>query len=55
VDASTYIVLRPPSYDPDDEKWQYPPGSTVICQPKTIKDGTILAAVQIKQLNRQTA
>ncbi|MGB7159792.1 MAG: hypothetical protein WBD40_17125 [Tepidisphaeraceae bacterium] len=55
VDDSTYIVLRPDDYDPDDEKWEFPPGSTVICEPKAITDGRILAAVRRKQIDRQSA
>ncbi len=52
---ATYIILRPDDYDPDDETWQFPPGSTVICEPKTITDGRILAAVRSKQVDRQSA
>ncbi|HEV2293587.1 MAG TPA: hypothetical protein VGR35_07010 [Tepidisphaeraceae bacterium] len=55
IDDSTYIILRPDDYDPDDEKWEFPPGSTVICEPKAITDGTILAAVRQKELDRQSA
>ncbi len=55
VDDSTYIVLRPGWYDPEDERWEFPPGTTVICEPKTITDGTILAAVRAKQIDRLTA
>jgi hypothetical protein len=55
VNEGTYIVLRPEWYDPDDEHWEFPPGSTVICEPKTITDGDLLAAVAQKQPERQTA
>jgi hypothetical protein len=30
-----------------DEKWQFPPGATVICQPRNTADGTIIAAVRL--------
>ena len=55
IDRDTYIVLRPEWYDADDENWEFPPGSTVVCETKTITDGTILAAVRSKQLDRQSA
>ncbi len=55
VQENVYIILRPDWYDPDDEHWEFPPGSTVVCEPKTITDGPILAAVRVKQLDRQTA
>ena len=45
VEPSTFIVLRPDDYDPDDEHWEFPPGSVVQCQRRTIRDGEILAAV----------
>ena len=54
VDGSTYIVLRPDGYDPDEERWEYPPGSTVHCEVRTVSDGTILAAVRRVELG-QTA
>lgn len=50
-----YIVLRPPEYNPDDEIWEYPPGSSVICESVTTSDGkTILAAVRPAQEDDQT-
>ena len=55
LDASTYIVLRPDSYDPDDEEWEFPPGSVVICQPTQTDKGTVLAAVRRAASGRQTA
>lgn len=55
IDRETFIVLRPEGYDPDDEKWQFPPGSTVVCEPKTLPDGTVLAAVRVKEVGRQSA
>jgi hypothetical protein len=55
VDQSTYIVLRPDSYDPDDEKWEFPPGSTVICEPRQTASGAILAAVRASHVTRRIA
>jgi hypothetical protein len=55
VEDSTYIILRPDEYDPEDEHWEYPPGSTVVCEPRTTDQGTILAAVRPVHLGRQIA
>ena len=52
VDDSTFILLRPDDYDPEDENWEFPPGAMVICEPKTIRDGEILAAVRRVDLNQ---
>ncbi|HET6248060.1 MAG TPA: hypothetical protein VFE47_10215 [Tepidisphaeraceae bacterium] len=30
-----------------DEKWQFPPGATVVCQPRDTADGKIIAAVRL--------
>ncbi|MEO6437467.1 MAG: hypothetical protein ABIP55_17115 [Tepidisphaeraceae bacterium] len=55
VGPGTYIVLRPDDYDPQVETWQFPPGSTVVCEDRPSPDGTILAAVRSTQPDRQTA
>ncbi len=41
-----FKVLPTPNYDPEDEVWQFPPGSLVRC--KTVKEGNeeYLVAVQ---------
>lgn len=46
LDAQTYVLLRPDDYDPEDEKWQFPPGSVVGCERKQTRDGEIFAAVR---------
>jgi hypothetical protein len=46
IDRNTYVVLQPDDYSPDDEKWEFAPGSVVIVEQRTISDGTILAAVR---------
>ncbi|HEY8667185.1 MAG TPA: hypothetical protein VIL86_10985 [Tepidisphaeraceae bacterium] len=46
VGGSTYTILQPSDYDPDDEKWQFPPGSTVECAPRKTSAGVVLAAVK---------
>jgi hypothetical protein len=56
IDAQTYAILRPDDYDPDAEMWEFPPGSVVICEPRQIHDGTILAAVRLVPVKaRQSA
>jgi hypothetical protein len=55
IDDSTYTILRPADYDPEDERWEFPPGSTVVCQRKRTAQGNILAAVELKQPGRRTA
>jgi hypothetical protein len=46
VDGS-YLVLQTRDYDPDDEKWEFPPGSRVICRQKRLSTGKVLAAVKL--------
>ena len=43
----TYRI--PPNLDPGPlgEKWEFPPGATVVCQPRDTSDGRILAAVRL--------
>jgi hypothetical protein len=55
IGPRTYIVLRPEGYDPDDERWEFPPGSVVECEQRQLADGPVLAAVRATQVNRQTA
>jgi len=53
VGADTYRI--PTGADPKGlgEKWEFPPGSTVVCQPRETADGTILAAVRLAVSGRQ--
>lgn len=52
----TYRVRPTPDYDPDDEKWEFPPGSRVLCEMKRLSDGDVLAAVRLAPAaGRQTA
>ncbi len=55
IGGSTYILLRPEGYDVEDEKWEFPPGSTVTCETRRTADGPILAAVRSVPAGRQTA
>jgi hypothetical protein len=56
VAGDVYTILRPSDYDPDSETWQFPPGSTVVCSPRTTSGGeTVLAAVAAADPGRRTA
>ena len=55
VGDATYEILRPPDYDADDERWQFPLGSVVLCAPRRGADGDFLAAVRLHEPNRRTA
>lgn len=45
VKRNIYKVLPTPDYDPENEEWEYPPGSIVICK-FLIQDGKkILVAI----------
>jgi hypothetical protein len=51
----SYRVLPVPDYDPNDEMWQFPPGSQVICEPRRLSNGSVLAAVRLANAGRRTA
>jgi hypothetical protein len=51
----SYHVLPTPDYDPDDEKWEFPPGSRVVCERNRLSRGEVLAAVSLAQRGRATA
>jgi len=49
------IYFIPTDNDPaaQAETWAFPPGSTVVCQPRKTADGTILAAVRLAGSGRK--
>jgi len=51
----SYRILATPDYDAEDEKWEFPPGSHVICQKRRISTGEVLAAVRRAQSARKSA
>jgi hypothetical protein len=55
IGANVYIVLRPDDYDPDDERWEFPPGSTVLVEARQTSKGKLPTAVRATQADRQTA
>lgn len=42
--GSVYRVLATPDYDPEDEQWQFPPGSIVRCGIETTDGENVLVA-----------
>ena len=56
INDTTFIVLRPKDYDPDNETWEFPPGSTVVCEKRRLSDETVLAAAHLaEESTRRTA
>jgi hypothetical protein len=54
IQGSVYIIERSDDYDASAETWEFPPGSTVICEHRQTSAGDILAAVRPAK-HRQTA
>lgn len=50
-----YKLLPTQDYDPDDEKWEFEPGAIVICEPKKLSQGNVLAAVRLANAQRRSA
>lgn len=42
--SAHFKLLQPDSYDPDDEQWEFPPGSEVECLPEIHSGREILVA-----------
>ena len=55
VAADTYVIERPSDYDPDDEHWEFPPGTTVVGERRVTSVGEIIAAVRPAKQQRRTA
>lgn len=36
ISGNTYELISDQDYDPDDEVWEFPPGTKVICESKNI-------------------
>lgn len=46
IDTRTYLILLENEHDPVDEKWEFSPGSIVICESKKIENEHCLVAVK---------
>lgn len=42
-----FYILPTPEYDPEMETWEFPPGSTVLCERVERDDGAILIAKRV--------
>jgi hypothetical protein len=51
----SYELLPTPDYDPEVEKWEFPPGSRVMCERRKLSNGNVLTAVRLAGANRRTA
>lgn len=45
VGSGLYRLLPTADYDPEDEIWEFPPGSIVRCEERQGREGTYLLAV----------
>lgn len=50
IEANVFRVLQPEDYDPEDEEWEFVPGSIVRCQETDWGDGRILY-LAVEKLN----
>lgn len=46
VAASTFRLGTPVDYDPADEKWEFVPGTTVLCEAREMGTAHVLVAVR---------
>ena len=44
-----YRVLATPDYDPEDEHWKFPPGSTVACAIQCLEGEEVIVAEKLSQ------
>jgi hypothetical protein len=40
-----YRLLPTDTYDPEDEAWEFPPGTVATCEARQLSDGVYLVAV----------
>lgn len=45
--ASGVYRLKVPSFHDPDERWEFPPGSLVRCEERTLQDGRYMVAVEL--------
>lgn len=48
IDANVYRVEGSEVYDPDDEEWEFKPGTIVIVEPKKLEEKLVLVAIKEK-------
>lgn len=49
ADDATFVLLAPDDYDPEDEMWEFPPGSRVNCETKRREDEELLIATSLAE------
>jgi hypothetical protein len=45
IDGNIYLILNQP-YDRTNERWEFEPGSRVVCEPVETNGGSVLTAVR---------
>lgn len=45
----TYRVLATQGYDPEDEQWEFPPGSLVRCEERCLQEGCCRVAFTLAE------
>lgn len=45
VAPSLFRLESRADYDPEDEEWEYPPGSVVVCERRELQGAHVLVAV----------
>jgi len=46
VGPMTFKVLPTPGYDPEDEEWEFVPGTVVVCERRTLTEGRAMVAIR---------
>jgi hypothetical protein len=46
IDNKTYLIIDNETYDPNIEKWQFPPGSQVLCEFRKLQEDEVLLAIK---------
>ncbi len=49
VGDAVYRLEAPPDYDQEDEAWEFPPGSLVLCEMREMDGGSALVAVKRRE------
>lgn len=52
VRPQVYQLLAPEGWSPEDEEWEFPPGSIVECEMRNLSTGEVLVAVRIVRVDR---
>lgn len=47
LEGERYKLLATSDYDPDNERWEFPPGSIVECEMRDSSEGPLLTAVRV--------